>query len=221
MRMTEGRGIQSPIDPTLAEISRRRIKAISGGPARLGPVLTVLTNLPLGRQRVMRAGRAGEFVELRAFCYRTPEGSRLPGRITHADFELAIHREFRKGSEGKTQGAANEPRESARELTIDRLHWGSLNDWGQLVRLPNVFTLISDCVAAAVVTGTLIWPLSVFHPHVAGLVVRLLGGHDSQRRRGSGGGSSVSPTPTVGCRTDLTRHCRTCRKRHAHDRSDS
>jgi 4-hydroxybenzoate polyprenyltransferase len=54
--------------------------------------------------------------------------------------------------------------ESKRELQIDRLHWGSLQDWAQLVRLPNVFTLISDCVAAAVVTGTLIWPLSVFIP---------------------------------------------------------
>lgn len=49
---------------------------------------------------------------------------------------------------------------------IDRLQWGSLRDWGQLVRLPNVFTLLSDCVVATVVAAHLAWPVTAFIPVV-------------------------------------------------------
>lgn len=34
---------------------------------------------------------------------------------------------------------------------VDELRWGSLADWIQLVRLPNVFTLLSNCVAASII----------------------------------------------------------------------
>jgi 4-hydroxybenzoate polyprenyltransferase len=47
---------------------------------------------------------------------------------------------------------------------IDSLEWGSLRDWAQLVRLPNVFTLLSDTTAAAVVASGAILPLSAFVP---------------------------------------------------------
>ena len=53
---------------------------------------------------------------------------------------------------------------SARRSQIDSLQWGTLRDWAQLVRLPNVFTLLSDSTAAAIVAvGTLI-PLTAFIP---------------------------------------------------------
>lgn len=49
-------------------------------------------------------------------------------------------------------------------LEIDDLQWGTVRDWGQLVRLPNVFTLISNCLAAAIIaTGNLL-PLTAFLP---------------------------------------------------------
>lgn len=35
---------------------------------------------------------------------------------------------------------------------VDELRWGRLEDWIQLVRLPNVFTLLSNCAAAAIIT---------------------------------------------------------------------
>lgn len=49
---------------------------------------------------------------------------------------------------------------------IDELQWGTLRDWAQLVRLPNVFTLFSDCIAAAIVAGSLLLPLTAFVPTV-------------------------------------------------------
>jgi uncharacterized membrane protein len=57
-------------------------------------------------------------------------------------------------------------RSSARrsQSEIDNLTWGELRDWMQLVRLPNVFTLLSDCVAAAIVAAGLAWPVTAFVP---------------------------------------------------------
>ncbi len=52
----------------------------------------------------------------------------------------------------------------AGRFDADNLAWGKLGDWMQLVRLPNVFTLLSDCVAAAVVAAGLAWPVSAFIP---------------------------------------------------------
>ncbi|MEM8732788.1 MAG: UbiA family prenyltransferase [Planctomycetota bacterium] len=40
------------------------------------------------------------------------------------------------------------------QIELDRLQWGRLADWGQLVRLPTVFTLISGSLAAAIVVGS-------------------------------------------------------------------
>ena len=47
---------------------------------------------------------------------------------------------------------------------IDRLDWGRLADWMQLVRLPTVFTLISNTVAAGILTGSKLIPLTGFIP---------------------------------------------------------
>lgn len=47
---------------------------------------------------------------------------------------------------------------------LDRLQWGRLADWGQLVRLPTVFTLLSNCFAAAAVAGSNWWPLTGLIP---------------------------------------------------------
>lgn len=44
---------------------------------------------------------------------------------------------------------------------IDSLRWGELRDWAELVRLPNVFTILSDSLAAAIlVTGSSLYTLS-------------------------------------------------------------
>ena len=55
---------------------------------------------------------------------------------------------------------------SDQQLDIDRLQWGTIRDWAQLVRLPNVFTLFSDCIAAAIVAGSLLVPVTAFLPAV-------------------------------------------------------
>lgn len=55
-----------------------------------------------------------------------------------------------------------EGNEKAAEL--DDLAWGSLKDWGQLVRLPTVFTLLSNCAAATVVAGSLFSPVLAVIP---------------------------------------------------------
>ncbi|HBE68840.1 MAG TPA: hypothetical protein DDW52_11900 [Planctomycetaceae bacterium] len=52
------------------------------------------------------------------------------------------------------------------QIAVDRLQWGSLNDWIQLVRLPTAFTLLSNCLAAAIVAGTLWWPLTALLPAI-------------------------------------------------------
>lgn len=49
--------------------------------------------------------------------------------------------------------------ETAAEVDLDRLHWGTIRDWTQLVRLPTVFTLFSNCAAACVLAGNLFSPL--------------------------------------------------------------
>ncbi|MEZ6135317.1 MAG: UbiA family prenyltransferase [Pirellulaceae bacterium] len=51
-------------------------------------------------------------------------------------------------------------------VQIDALEWGKLSDWAQLVRLPNVFTLLSNCAAAGVVTVGSLWPLTAAVPTV-------------------------------------------------------
>ena len=49
---------------------------------------------------------------------------------------------------------AQSSRQRIRE--IDELKWGRLGDWAQLVRLPALFTLLSNCLAATIVAvGTL------------------------------------------------------------------
>ena len=47
---------------------------------------------------------------------------------------------------------------------IDRLQWGKLRDWVQLIRLPTSFTLISNVIAAAVVATGNLQPLTAFVP---------------------------------------------------------
>jgi 4-hydroxybenzoate polyprenyltransferase len=42
--------------------------------------------------------------------------------------------------------------ETSANIEIDHLRWGRLIDWAQLVRLPNVFSLLTNCVAAAVLS---------------------------------------------------------------------
>lgn len=54
-----------------------------------------------------------------------------------------------------------------RVFDVDDLQWGTLRDWGQLVRLPNVFTLFSDCIVAAIVAAGQLGPLTVLVPVVA------------------------------------------------------
>lgn len=50
------------------------------------------------------------------------------------------------------------------EEDIDQLQWGRLSDWIQLVRLPAVFTLVSNTVAAAILCGHQLQPLTGFVP---------------------------------------------------------
>jgi 4-hydroxybenzoate polyprenyltransferase len=59
-----------------------------------------------------------------------------------------------------------EPRKATTRASVDQLQWGTLRDWGQLVRLPNAFTLFSDCAAAAIVARGLDWPWTAFLPVV-------------------------------------------------------
>ncbi len=57
-------------------------------------------------------------------------------------------------------------RSDDRQPAIDELHWGDLRDWAQLVRLPTVFTLVSNCLAAAIVVGTQWTPWTCLVPTV-------------------------------------------------------
>ena len=58
------------------------------------------------------------------------------------------------------EGQGEKTASSAAELAdLDRLHWGSIRDWAQLVRLPTVFTLLSNCAAATVLAGSVFTPL--------------------------------------------------------------
>ncbi len=52
----------------------------------------------------------------------------------------------------------------SRSVDIDELHWGTLQDWAQLVRLPNIFTLLSNSLAAAVVATGQFLPLTALLP---------------------------------------------------------
>ena len=47
-------------------------------------------------------------------------------------------------------------------IDLDELHWGTLGDWAQLVRLPNSFTLISDTTAASLIVGSYLMPVTAF-----------------------------------------------------------
>ena len=53
--------------------------------------------------------------------------------------------------EVEVESTTSEEQPRRERLEIDELQWGTLRDWGQLVRLPNSFTLISDTVAAATI----------------------------------------------------------------------
>jgi 4-hydroxybenzoate polyprenyltransferase len=57
-----------------------------------------------------------------------------------------------------------ESSEDSGQVDLDALHWGRLSDWAQLVRLPNAFTLVSDTVAASLVVGSFLLPVSAFLP---------------------------------------------------------
>lgn len=48
------------------------------------------------------------------------------------------------------------------QAELDQLHWGTLGDWAQLVRLPNSFTLISDTTAASLIVGSFLMPVPAF-----------------------------------------------------------
>lgn len=52
------------------------------------------------------------------------------------------------------------------DADFDQLNWGTLRDWGQLVRLPTSFTLLSNSLAAAIVVDSLWRPLSAMLPAV-------------------------------------------------------
>jgi 4-hydroxybenzoate polyprenyltransferase len=41
---------------------------------------------------------------------------------------------------------------SRESLQVDELKWGRAADWLQLIRLPNVFTVLSNCIAAAIIS---------------------------------------------------------------------
>ncbi|MCA9193687.1 MAG: UbiA family prenyltransferase [Planctomycetales bacterium] len=47
---------------------------------------------------------------------------------------------------------------------VDELNWGRLADWAELVRLPNIFTLISNCIVAALVAIDSLGPGLTFVP---------------------------------------------------------
>lgn len=49
--------------------------------------------------------------------------------------------------------------QSRRKEVVDNLNWGSLRDWSQLVRLPTAFTLVSNCIVAAILSTGSIAPL--------------------------------------------------------------
>jgi 4-hydroxybenzoate polyprenyltransferase len=51
-------------------------------------------------------------------------------------------------------------RDSPETVDIDHLRWGRLVDWAQLVRLPNVFSLLSNGVAAVVLSVGQFFPWS-------------------------------------------------------------
>lgn len=58
--------------------------------------------------------------------------------------------------------STNRERSLLEQVEVDELHWGTLSDWAQLVRLPNSFTLISDTTAASLVVGSYLLPVPVF-----------------------------------------------------------
>lgn len=59
-------------------------------------------------------------------------------------------------------GSASDGGNRIRQIEVDRLEWGRLRDWAELVRLPNVFTVVSDSVAAALILGCFLRPWSTF-----------------------------------------------------------
>ncbi len=56
------------------------------------------------------------------------------------------------------------PADSHAGEEIDRLQWGKLADWAQLVRLPTAFTLISNSLTAAIIVGSGWLPVSALLP---------------------------------------------------------
>lgn len=57
-------------------------------------------------------------------------------------------------------------------IDIDNLRWGRLRDWAELVRLPNVFTVLSDSLAAAIlVSGSAIHWTSLAPTIIASVLV--------------------------------------------------
>ncbi|MBX3420642.1 MAG: UbiA family prenyltransferase [Pirellulaceae bacterium] len=57
-----------------------------------------------------------------------------------------------------------EPSSQRRQVAVDPLRWGRIGDWAQLVRLPAVFTLLSNCAAAALLSVGSLAPLTVVLP---------------------------------------------------------
>lgn len=53
---------------------------------------------------------------------------------------------------GRTDEKSSDPQPArVARVAVDRLQWGRTTDWAQLVRLPTVFTLLSNSLAAAIV----------------------------------------------------------------------
>lgn len=52
----------------------------------------------------------------------------------------------------------------AQSRQVDELRWGRLADWAQLVRLPNLFTLLSNCAAATILSVGAIGPWTAIVP---------------------------------------------------------
>lgn len=64
------------------------------------------------------------------------------------------------------------PRALAPTFEADELQWGRWRDWAELVRLPNVFTVISDTLAAAIlVTGGVLPWMTVVLVVIASILV--------------------------------------------------
>lgn len=68
--------------------------------------------------------------------------------------------ETEEGAGGSERDGRSRPPRHA----VDRLQWGGLEDWVQLVRLPTVFTLLSNVLTAAILVESYLQPLTAMVP---------------------------------------------------------